>query len=123
MSSAYRAFNRAYEQMDIGTGPAHGNLAVHALFGRAAAVVPDARFLPLPDGIADSLMMLDNVRYLSPMELHLTVAETVRILRPSLLRASPVYPDRVRPSVGQRATGRSTTIAPARNSTAHDLDR
>jgi ubiquinone/menaquinone biosynthesis C-methylase UbiE len=61
---------------------AQRTLAAHSMSGRAAAVAADTRRLPLPDAMADLVVMLDIVEHLNPEELHLTLIEAKRILRP-----------------------------------------
>ncbi|MDA8073232.1 MAG: class I SAM-dependent methyltransferase [Actinomycetota bacterium] len=55
----------------------------HDLGGRGAVVAADARCLPLPEHFADLVTMLDIVEHLSPEELHATLLEARRVLRPS----------------------------------------
>jgi cyclopropane fatty-acyl-phospholipid synthase-like methyltransferase len=50
---------------------------------RAAVVAADARAIPLPDGFADLVTLLDVVEHLTPEELAQTLAEAYRILRPA----------------------------------------
>ncbi len=57
-------------------------LAAADVGGRAAAVAADARRLPLPDGFADLVTLLDIVEHLTPTELHAALVEARRILRP-----------------------------------------
>jgi ubiquinone/menaquinone biosynthesis C-methylase UbiE len=61
---------------------AQRTLAAHAMSGRAAVMAADTRRLPLHDALADLVVMLDIVEHLSPAELHLTLTEALRVLRP-----------------------------------------
>ncbi len=61
---------------------AQRTLGAHSMSGRAAAVAADTRRLPLPDAMADLVVMLDIVEHLNPEELHLTLMEALRVLRP-----------------------------------------
>jgi ubiquinone/menaquinone biosynthesis C-methylase UbiE len=61
---------------------ARRTLEAHSMSGRAAAVAADTRRLPLPDAMADLVVMLDIVEHLNPEELHLSLSEARRILRP-----------------------------------------
>jgi len=49
---------------------------------QAMVLAADTRRLPLPDSIADLVTMLDIVEHLTPPELHQTLLEARRILRP-----------------------------------------
>jgi cyclopropane fatty-acyl-phospholipid synthase-like methyltransferase len=61
---------------------AQRTLAAHAMSGRAVVMAADTRRLPLRDSLADLVVMLDIVEHLSPAELHLTLTEARRVLRP-----------------------------------------
>jgi ubiquinone/menaquinone biosynthesis C-methylase UbiE len=50
--------------------------------GRAAVVMADARKLPLPNGCADLVFMVDVIEHLAPKELAATLREVHRVLRP-----------------------------------------
>jgi SAM-dependent methyltransferase len=50
--------------------------------GRAEVLHADARAIPVPDGTADLVTMLDVVEHLTPEELDRTLAEVLRITRP-----------------------------------------
>lgn len=49
---------------------------------RAIVLAADTRRLPLPDAMADLVTMLDIVEHLTPPELHQTLLEARRVLRP-----------------------------------------
>ncbi len=50
--------------------------------GRAVVVGADCRRIPLGDAVADLVTMLDVVEHLTPQELHDTLVEVRRVLRP-----------------------------------------
>jgi SAM-dependent methyltransferase len=50
--------------------------------GRAEVVAGDLRAVPLPDGVADLVTLLDVVEHLAPAELTAALAEVHRLLRP-----------------------------------------
>jgi ubiquinone/menaquinone biosynthesis C-methylase UbiE len=56
-------------------------LAAHASPGSARVLLADARALPIPDGEADLVTMLDVVEHLSPAELAQALGEGYRVLR------------------------------------------
>jgi ubiquinone/menaquinone biosynthesis C-methylase UbiE len=60
---------------------ARKTLDVHRAGGRAEVLLADARSIPLPDGTADLVTMVDVVEHLSPDELHRTLTEANRLLR------------------------------------------
>src|SRR6266851_619965 len=61
---------------------ARQTLEVHGVTDRAEAILADARSVPLDDGTADLVTMLDVVEHLSPAELVRTLGEALRILKP-----------------------------------------
>ncbi|MBA3299842.1 MAG: methyltransferase domain-containing protein [Thermoleophilaceae bacterium] len=61
---------------------ARETLSAHDLDDRASVVLADARAVPLPDGEADLVTLLDVVEHLSPVELDTALAEALRLLRP-----------------------------------------
>jgi 2-polyprenyl-6-hydroxyphenyl methylase/3-demethylubiquinone-9 3-methyltransferase len=56
--------------------------AAHGVTDRVDFVLADARAIPLPDGCADLVTMLDVVEHLRPDELDDVLAEVGRLLRP-----------------------------------------
>jgi ubiquinone/menaquinone biosynthesis C-methylase UbiE len=60
---------------------ARETLAAHDLDDRASVVLADARAIPLPDGEADLVTLIDVVEHLAPAELDVTLAEVRRLLR------------------------------------------
>lgn len=61
---------------------ARTTLASSPVDGKAAVFVADARRIPLQDGFADLVTMLDIVEHLTPGELLATLREARRVLRP-----------------------------------------
>lgn len=54
----------------------------HGVHDRAEVIHADARRIPLEDGSADLVTMLDVVEHLAPVELEVALAEVHRLLRP-----------------------------------------
>lgn len=61
---------------------ARRTLEVHGVADRAEVLLADARALPIADGAADLVTMLDVVEHLTEPELDAALAEALRILRP-----------------------------------------
>jgi ubiquinone/menaquinone biosynthesis C-methylase UbiE len=61
---------------------ARQTLAVRDVADRAEVLLADARAVPLEDGCADLVTMLDVVEHLAPTELAATLREAHRLLRP-----------------------------------------
>ncbi len=61
---------------------------------RAGVVAADSRRLPLPSGSADLVTMLDVVEHLTPDELHTTLVEARRVLRPGGRLFAHTFPTR-----------------------------
>lgn len=57
-------------------------LEVHGVADRAEALLVDARDVPLEDNVADLATMVDVVEHLTPEELHHTLLEVKRVLKP-----------------------------------------
>lgn len=77
---AGRAIGVDYSQAAVDL--ARETLSVHELDDRAAVVLADAREVPLPDGEADLVTLLDVVEHLGPAELGTALSEAHRLLRP-----------------------------------------
>ena len=74
---------------------AQQTLGAHGLGERAAVVLADARAIPLPDGRADLVTLLDVVEHLAPAELEVTLAEALRLLRPGGRLMAHTMPNRL----------------------------
>lgn len=61
---------------------ARRTVQVHQAAARTLLVAADARRLPLPSACADLVTLLDIVEHLTPSELHTTLVEARRVLRP-----------------------------------------
>ncbi len=61
---------------------AEQTIAAFGVANRAEVILADARAIPLPDATADLVTMLDVVEHLSPDELHRTLREAHRLLKP-----------------------------------------
>ena len=61
---------------------AHKTLERHDVNDRAEVVLADARAMPVDDGVADLVTLVDVVEHLSPDELHRTLREAHRVLKP-----------------------------------------
>jgi ubiquinone/menaquinone biosynthesis C-methylase UbiE len=61
---------------------AEKTIATHGVGDRAEVLLVDARSIPLEDGVADLVTMLDVVEHLSPAELDASLREAHRLLRP-----------------------------------------
>lgn len=70
------------EYSRAGVALSRQTIAAHRAEGRAEVVLADARALPLDDGRADLVTLLDVVEHLSPEELDATLGEIRRVLRP-----------------------------------------
>lgn len=62
-------------------GLAARTIRAHGASDRAHVVMCDARAVPMPDGCADLVMMLDVAEHLAPAELGATLKEVHRLLR------------------------------------------
>lgn len=70
------------EYSDAAVELARTTLSKHRVGDRAEVIHADARRLPLEDGIADLVTMLDIVEHLAPEEFDAALAEARRVLRP-----------------------------------------
>ena len=67
---------------DSAIAMARETLAVHEVTDRAEVHLVDARRSPVDDAVADLVTLVDVVEHLSPDELHQTLLECRRMLRP-----------------------------------------
>ncbi|HVV75211.1 MAG TPA: class I SAM-dependent methyltransferase [Mycobacteriales bacterium] len=94
---------------------------------RATVTIADARRLPLPDGCADLVFMIDVIEHLAPEELTATFAEAHRVLLPGGRLFAHTFPTRTIYDVtyrtmrwAARAAGRSWPADP-RNDYEHRM--
>jgi ubiquinone/menaquinone biosynthesis C-methylase UbiE len=81
------------EYADAAVALAHRTLAAQGV--GAEVVLADARAVPLPDGVADLVTLLDVVEHLTPAELAGALAEARRLLRPGGRIAVHTFPNRL----------------------------
>ena len=82
---------------------AERTLELQAATGRGEVLLGDLRAVPLPDGCADLVTMLDVVEHLAPAELAAALAETRRLLRPGGRLLVHTMPNRAVYDVSYRA--------------------
>ena len=70
------------EYADAAVALAQRTIDVHGVGDRAEVVHADARAVPLADGFADLVTLLDVVEHLTTAELDVVLAEAWRVLRP-----------------------------------------
>ena len=91
------------EYSDAAVELARHTLAVHQVRPeRGEVVAADARAIPLPDGCADLVTMLDVVEHLAPAELSRSFSEAHRLLRPGGRILVHTFPTRTLYSVTYR---------------------
>jgi cyclopropane fatty-acyl-phospholipid synthase-like methyltransferase len=73
---------------------AQRTMEVHEVTDRTEVLLADARRLPLPDGSADAVTMLDVVEHLTPVELDRALREVLRVLRPGGRLLVHTFPSR-----------------------------
>jgi ubiquinone/menaquinone biosynthesis C-methylase UbiE len=70
------------------------SIAAREVGAKAAVVLADARQIPLPDGCADLVFMIDVIEHLAPIELSATLREAHRVLRPGGRLFAHTFPTR-----------------------------
>lgn len=88
---AGRAVGLEYSEAAVAL--AHRTLEAHGV--EAEVLLADARAVPLEDGTADLVTLLDVVEHLSPDELHRALCEARRILRPGGRIVAHTFPNRL----------------------------
>lgn len=90
-SGAGRAIGLEYSEAAVAL--AHRTLEAQGV--EAEVLLADARAVPLADGIADLVTLLDVVEHLAPAELHQALREARRILRPGARIVCHTFPNRL----------------------------
>lgn len=88
---AARAVGLEYSEAAVAL--AHRTLDAHHV--SAEVLLADARAIPMADGVADLVTLLDVVEHLSPEELHRALCEARRILRPGGRIVAHTFPNRL----------------------------
>jgi len=70
------------EYAEAAVAMAHKTIAAQHVADKAEVILADARAIPVEDATADLVTMLDVVEHLSPDELHRTLGEARRVLKP-----------------------------------------
>jgi ubiquinone/menaquinone biosynthesis C-methylase UbiE len=70
------------------------SIAQREVGSQATVVLADARRLPLPDGCADLVFMIDVIEHLAPAELAAAFVEALRVLRPRGRLFAHTFPTR-----------------------------
>jgi SAM-dependent methyltransferase len=73
---------------------ARRTIAAHEADGRAEVIAADVRAVPLPDGLADLVTLIDVVEHLAPAELRAALGEARRLLRPGGRLLAHTMPNR-----------------------------
>ncbi len=73
---------------------ARHTIEVHGVGEKAEVILVDARAIPVRDGQADLVTLLDVVEHLTPVELPGTLAEARRLLRPGGRLLVHTFPNR-----------------------------
>ncbi len=74
---------------------ANQTLAAHDVGDRAEVLLADARSIPLPDGVADLVCFVDVVEHLTPDELHASLVQARRLLKPTGRVVAHTMPNRL----------------------------
>ena len=82
---------------------ANHTLAEHGVTDKAEVVLADARSVPLPDGVADLVCYVDVVEHLTPDELHASLRQARRLLKPGGRLVAHTMPNRLVYDVTYRA--------------------
>lgn len=82
---------------------ARTTIEAHGVGDRAEVLLADARSVPLDDGMADLVCMVDVVEHLSPLELELALSEAHRVLRVGGRVVAHTMPNRLIYDVTYRA--------------------
>jgi cyclopropane fatty-acyl-phospholipid synthase-like methyltransferase len=70
------------EYSPVAVDMARHTLEVHGIGDRAEVILVDARSIPVPDATGDLVTMVDVVEHLTPRELHDSLVEARRLLKP-----------------------------------------
>lgn len=89
------SFAHGVEYSPDAVAMAHTTLAAHGVTDRAEVLLADARSIPLGDGVADLVCMVDVVEHLTPEELSLALGEAHRLLRPGGRVVAHTMPNRL----------------------------
>lgn len=82
---------------------ARHTLAMHEVTDRAEVWLADARSVPIPDGVADLVCYVDVVEHLTPDELHESLLQAKRLLKPGGRVVAHTMPNRLIYDVTYRA--------------------
>lgn len=90
---AHRAYGLEYSKDAVAL--ARTTLAIHGVEDRAEVLLADARSETLPEGIADLVCYVDVVEHLTPDELHDSLVQARRVLRPGGRVVAHTFPSRL----------------------------